>query len=462
MKFVVTAVKPTTKQVSQFLYDSFESSIIDIASGSPVSADLPAQALGIEKINYSTRDPVRRVSSAAPGGKRNPKVLKIQLGLNCNYSCEYCNQRFVPHSDNGTPESVQSFVDSMDAWFKPEADSKIELWGGEPLVYWKTLRPLVEALHEKYPAITFSFITNGSLLDTEKNSWIESMPITVSISHDGPGQASRGPDPLEDPKAASAIVDLIKRLYPHRRISVNSMMHKNNPSRAAIAEWFKDRGLGMVMIGEGSFIDPYDAGGAAVSVPDLSWSQQYSATAFEEIRSGAAASFYVVNQKVRSFIESVYNTRPADVLGQKCGMDRPDSMAVDMQGNVLTCQNVSAVSLAPNGESHKIGNVSDLSNVRLNTSTHWSHRKYCRTCPVLQLCHGSCMFLEGPLWDNACNNSWADNLPFFAVAFELLTGFVPIHIDGPEMREDRKDLWGSEPRQPDMLRKPFPIPVVAA
>jgi len=37
--------------------------------------------------------------------------LKIQLGLSCNYSCEYCSQRFVPHNEegDGTPRDVQIF-----------------------------------------------------------------------------------------------------------------------------------------------------------------------------------------------------------------------------------------------------------------------------------------------------------------------------------------------------------------
>lgn len=460
--FVVTAASPGSSDPVQFFYDNTLSILTDV-NGQRVRSSDVAESLGIEKRNYSVESPARQVSRQTPGGKRNPRILKIQLGLKCNYSCEYCNQRFVPKADDGTPEAVRAFVDSMDAWFKPQEGTKIELWGGEPLVYWKTLQPLVNALHAKYPEVVFSFITNGSLLDAEKNAWIESMPISVSISHDGPGQADRGPDPFDDPKSAAGILDLLRRLLPAGRVSINSMVHKGNASRSEIGAWFQARGLNFTPIGEGAFIDPYDAGGVAMSVPDLSWSRKFSSQAFEEVRSGGAAPFSIVKQKMRDFIESIYNERPADVLGQKCGMDRPDQLAIDMQGNVLTCQNVSSVATAPNGESHNIGHVSKLQDVRLNTSTHWSKRKDCQACPVLQLCHGSCMFLEGPLWDNACNNSWADNLPFFAAAFEVLTGCIPIHIDGPGMRQERRDLWGtSEDLQPDMFRKPFPIPVVSA
>ena len=82
-------------------------------------------------------------------------------------------------------------------------------------------------------------------------------------------------------------------------------------------------------------------------------------------------------------------------------------------------------------------------------------------CPVLQLCKGSCMFLEGPLWERSCDNAFADNLAFFAAGIELLTGFAPIYIEGHQ-RPDRQDVFGlidaqinQRPAQP--MRKVIPI-----
>ena len=145
-------------------------------------------------------------------------------------------------------------------------------------------------------------------------------------------------------------------------------------------------------------------------------------------------------------------------------MDKTDSIAVDLRGNVLTCQNVSAASNAPNGQPHRIGHVSDLASVKLNTATHWSKREDCPSCPMLQICQGSCMFLEGPLWDRSCDNAFSDAVPIFAAGIEFLTGLVPFHIEG-ELRDDRKDIFGfSEQVKPSRDRPPrvFPISVVAA
>jgi uncharacterized protein len=225
---------------------------------------------------------------------------------------------------------------------------------------------------------------------------------------------------------------------PQRRISFNAMVNRANASRAAIQRFFIElTGDPSVPIGEGSFVDAYDEGGIAHSLrPDEL--HAYRKLAFHEIRTGQAANVQAVSSKTASFVNSIRSRRPASSLGQKCGMDKTDSIAVDLRGNVLTCQNVSAASTAPNGLPHRIGHVSDLGAVKLNTARHWSKREDCPSCPMLQICQGSCMFLEGPLWDRSCDNAFSDAVPIFAAGIEFLTGLVPFHIEG-DLREDRKD-----------------------
>ena len=305
-------------------------------------------------------------------------------------------------------------------------------------------------------------ITNGSLLDIEKNKWLDHMGFHVGMSHDGPGYHVRGLDPLENEEQRNAIMDLYGRLKPKGRMSINAVLHKDNQSRKDIQD-FLIRAFGdNVNIGEGSYIDPYDQGGMESSLLSSADQISYRQQAISNIRNNSVNNFNILHEKIHDFIESIRTARPANALGQKCGMDKQDNIAVDLNGNVVTCQNVSAVSVAPNMESHQIGHISDMANVKLKTSTHWSKRKDCPDCPVLQLCKGSCMFLEGDLWDAGCNNSFSDNIPFFAAAIETLTGYIPYYIEGPQ-REDRNDIFGLvNGIQIDKQKKPFPIPVVAA
>lgn len=379
------------------------------------------------------------VSEEQPGRKGLVRVLKVSLGLSCNYECSYCSQRFVPHADSSNPEDVDAFVAQLtDALIDPP--ERIEFWGGEPLVYWKTLKPLAERLRALYPDAAFNMVTNGSLLDAAKNEWLDRMGFGIGLSHDGPGYHARGTDPLNDPDKRAAIMDLWNRLGPKGRMSVNAMMHADNQSRAHVQAWLQKH-FGMdVPIGEGSFIDPYDEGGMASTFKTPQDHIRYRAMAFKELRLGLASRFHIARDKIVDFVNSVKNQRPASALGQKCGMDRQDNIAVDLHGNVITCQNVSAAATAPNGQQHKLGHISNLQAVKLRTSTHWSKRANCPSCPVLQLCKGSCMFLEGPLWEAGCDAAYSDNVPFFAAAIEFMTGCVPYYIEGA--RADRQDIFG--------------------
>ena len=72
--------------------------------------------------------------------------LRIQLGLKCNMSCKYCaqsdreNERWV-----SSPKDVPAFIEKLRA-SGIKVHGVIELWGGEPFVYWKTLQKLVPEL----------------------------------------------------------------------------------------------------------------------------------------------------------------------------------------------------------------------------------------------------------------------------------------------------------------------------
>lgn len=449
MKFIIHTIKPGTDERAVYFYDNATSAFVD-ASGQPV-----AQPQAV-----APRFQAPAVSRETPLGKTSPRVLKISLGLSCNYECEYCSQRFVPRADETNPGDVDAFIAGLDGWVKSPPET-VEFWGGEPLVYIKTLRPLAEAIRAKYPNAVLSVITNGSLLNGDTNEWLDRMGFQVGISHDGPGQHVRGPDPLQDTEKRAAILDLYARLAPKKRISFNAMVNRSNVSRAAIQRYFVElTGDPMVPIGEGSVVDAYDEGGVAQSLraDEL---HGFRNLAFHEIRTGQAANVQAVHSRVASFINSIRTGRPASTVGQKCGMDKAENISVDLRGNVVTCQNVSAVSTAPNGEAHKIGHVVDMAGVKLNTSTHWSKRKDCPNCPMLQICQGSCMFLEGPLWDRSCDNAYSDAVPIFAAGIEFLTGSVPIFIDG-DFRDDRKDIFGMVNGVPETKpKRVIPINAIA-
>lgn len=433
----------------QFLYDNISSALIDERGKYVIKPDTGTEGYAIAP----------QTSKDKPLGKtRDIRTLKISLGLSCNYECSYCNQRFQPDAVSTNPRDVQRFVEQLPSWFDGGKDGKgqgvrVEFWGGEPLVYWKTLKPLAEAVKERYPNVELAMITNGSLLTAEINQWLDDMGFSIGMSHDGEAYEARGADPLDDEEKRKWIYDLFNRLAPKGRMSINAMLHKGNSSRAAIQK-FMQRKFGNVPIGEGSFIDAYSDDAVADSFTDTEELRSFAGSAWKEVREGKANNFSMVHEKTRDFIESVKTGRNAYSLGQKCGMDDPQNIAVDLTGNVLTCQNTSSSAISLNGEPHQIGHVSRLDKVKLTTSTHWANREGCVKCPVLQLCKGSCMFLEGKLWDVTCNSAYFDNVVFFAHAVGLITGCTLQSIEG-DLPDERKVPFSDKP-----LKKVIPIKAI--
>ena len=176
---------------------------------------------------------------------------------------------------------------------------------------------------------------------------------------------------------------------------------------------------------------PYDDSGMAHSLQTTDEKKEILHTLFEETIDNKNQFSWTVYQKVKSFYESIVYGRPAEAVGQKCGMDKEDNIAIDMKGNVTTCQNTSSLT------KHNIGNIEDFDNIRLTNSYHWSTRKECPSCPVVQLCQGACLFLEDQYWEQACENLFWYNLAMLSAGlFKMTDGLVLTEIKGDRIRFD--------------------------
>jgi uncharacterized protein len=144
-------------------------------------------------------------------------------------------------------------------------------------------------------------------------------------------------------------------------------------------------------------------------------------------------------------------------------MDDEEVISFDLRGNVITCQNVSALETSKNGESHLGGNLADFDNIQIKSATHWMNRKECSGCPVLHICQGACMFLDGKFWEASCNNAYSDAIPLFVAAFEKITnGYVPTLINNKELPLERQDIWGTiYEHKEETKKKIIPIKVVS-
>src|SRR5438132_3970826 len=340
----------------RYFYNPHTSELVD-EDGAPVFERGAARAFA----------DATRVSPSNPGRKSSaPATLKIQLGLRCNYSCSYCNQASHVGSEAVTKTSeTDVFLAGLGRWLTG-APKRIEFWGGEPFLYFAKLKRLVPDLHARFPEAELIIVTNGSLIDEEIIDFIEHYDISIAVSHDGPGQHLRGPDPFEDPERAKWLRELWRRRGPRGRMSFNAVFTPANRNVGKTYEWFADK-IGdpdVALSTEGAVVayDPETMRGSGKFT-----SEQYRELHDSMVRafeSGVAQRFNNVQRSAGDFIESLFSRRPSSALGQKCGMDREDELAVDLAGNVMTCQNTGAKG------KHGIGSVSDFDAIRLDTAWH--------------------------------------------------------------------------------------------
>ena len=384
-------------------------------------------------------------------GKRDLKRIKIQIGMKCNYSCEYCSQRFVPRNPDDSftnqeelesQEQIDNFIDRFDSLDTNER-LHFELWGGEPFLYFDKMKHITKLLHEKYPKATYSVITNGSLITDEVIEFLKKYDFDVGFSHDGPGQPTRGPDPFEDPVASKGLLKLFAELLPKQKISANPIVHKDNDSRADVQAWMVEKLGPDIRLGEGATVDVYDEGAKTIAFKSEEHHIDYRRKAFNELMAHKADAFAIVHQKLAMFNNSIKDRKPSSSLTQKCGMDDPSIVSIDLNGNVTTCQNVSASSTNPAGIDHKMGSMEDMANLPIKAGTHWSDRPECVGCPVLQLCQGACLFLSpgSEEWGITCENAYSDNVVWLALSLFDLTGNYLCRIEG-DIPEFRKDVFG--------------------
>lgn len=197
------------------------------------------------------------------------------------------------------------------------------------------------------------------------------------------------------------------------------MLAKNNMSlvaiRSHIAERLDCRSAELPLATE-ELVLPYEETGMGLSLRSETESRLFRQAFVRELSDGSALGSLNIREKLQDFFLSLAKGRPSCALTQRCGMDREDTLAVDLHGNVLTCQNTAA------GDGHAIGHVSDLGNAILDTARHWLTRDECRCCPVIQLCKGGCMRLEGERWQQACRNSFIYNIVLLKAAVGVLVG----------------------------------------
>lgn len=334
--------------------------------------------------------------------------LIIMLGLKCNYKCTYCKQenlRKLNKVPNFTPGCVDSFLEKI-------SKSKISpdlicFYGGEPLVYWKSLVKLIPSLRHSYPKARFHFPTNGSLLTREKIRFLEHYNVEFSLSYDGKGSGRTSC--LEDGNVTDALRACSEGVL------VRVTWHKRSNSLESIKRDFRESQIKIKHILWDNIAEPED------ETEDLS-DYELSEDAKEEIQNLVSRT---ADDPDEDFIESdriefMYrNGIGIDCKNlHQCGIARGTALCVDCVGNIYACHSHPDITL---GNLDTIVNASpvDLSRIYKNQL----FRDKCFTCPFVTTCGSLCPRIQNensPQFDVCCRNKKLLIIPKFQHILERI------------------------------------------
>ena len=141
--------------------------------------------------------------------------ITLYLGSQCNLHCAYCHRE----ASDGEGGISEEFL----AKLKRNPPRAIKFMGGEPLLYMKEIRKVVEAV----PQAKFAVSTNGIGIEKHLDYFREHY-FQICISYDGAERDLRGYDPF------TALLE-----YPD--LAVSTTLYHGNTDMGAIMERFREK-----------------------------------------------------------------------------------------------------------------------------------------------------------------------------------------------------------------------------
>ena len=355
--------------------------------------------------------------------------LRITLGFNCNFNCKYCLENYTAKSIVKPifiikEPSLKEKVDNLINKLKNNLTNvnSITFWGGEPLVYLKTMKLLVPKLKELYPNVKLGTISNGSLITKEVAQFLLDNEIGLTVSHDGPTFSNYRDDlnPLENPKVLEGLKYYKeqakeKGLFFGFNIVVtpdNSDLSKLHPY---FAQYFGDdvdiNFEGIVKLSDFSknVVKKFDSNTKKILLNNLI---AFGSTVNEN------HSYYSIRNYVSKLISRLVNKQ---LYKNSCFINNKNYIAVDMQGNLLVCH----------GSDETYGTLDTIKTSKFpDESLHfWKDRKKCKECPMLVSCLGDCIMASEEDNKLSCENHMIWHSGLFLAAWKLLFDSIITRIE---------------------------------
>jgi len=327
-----------------------------------------------------------------------PLVLDMNLSDKCNLKCKAC---YAADGAGAGPD--MSRTKNTIHWFmkqstgakrnrivkkdgkkvmitEPVTLRRINIYGGEPLLEWESLKETVEWTSGKYPENDFGFtiVTNMTLLTAEKLDWLFEHKVKISPSIDGNPEAqriARGTD--------ESVFDNVKMMLAKRPSSCRMTVTPATVHLLADSIRFLCDEIGF------HTVNSIPAGG-------VKWTKEQFQIYREQItiatdwyikraREGKAYGLYHIRNMVQRLKAGVRRRSLCSA-----GVNR---IAVDTSGNLWPCHRF--CNPRSNTE-YRLGTIQEgytsleLVNRIRNFDLRYQFREECSMCPAVLGCHSFC------------------------------------------------------------------------
>lgn len=298
------------------------------------------------------------------------KTVYLMLGSACNFKCNYCIQ--AESCIKTEPEIAPDVICYL--WklinTRPAKEKlKLILWGGEPLLYFKTIQKMIAEFGDR---VNYAMVTNGSLLTDEIVDYLNEHKVGVALSHDGEHTTkTRNVDVLNDERIKKLFLKLEDK-------SICAVASAYNYDYEKLYDYFKHT-IGDVLVNieilRVNWQMPekyYD-----IDLIDLQKKLHNMAVqAVEDILKGE------MTRAVQTFLPYLQRLCNQSNIPLLCGQIYR-TMNIDLKGNVYSCHNICT----------PMGTVQDDYDQLLAKQQEWIEKHTapaCKNCEVYVLCKGGC------------------------------------------------------------------------
>lgn len=317
----------------------------------------------------------------------------LKLGNECNFSCKYCSQGQIPR-ENKSHKISQDVLDFLDNYLidhKDKPKTILRLWGGEPLLYFDTMKELIARYKGKFE---FTCISNGSLLNQEIVDFMNENNIMFALSHDGSvTEATRNIDILKN-KEIKSLFDSIKNR------SILSLITSENPYIHKVYDYYKN--LGYYDLFNISIVWMVNHNGtdnqkklSEINIEKYKEGYRELISRYEKHKNSTGyypQEFSIVRGKLQNIISKI-NIKKSELKNRKyirkcstCGYyGKGLKLEFDIHGNVYNCHNSDDIigHITEDTKTLERKKEKNLDNIKKEIN--------CQDCIFQNICEGVCM-----------------------------------------------------------------------